>query len=155
MKRNIFRILIELTTLIFLASTPLKLSAEPLMQPRLKKVVFMNQHLEINVESAVSQKERERGLMHRNQLGEKQGMLFVYPKPAPRHVWMKNTLIPLDVLFLAADGRILSVLENLQPCRKDPCPIYNSRVPAMYMLELNSHFFSKNHLKIGQKLRLF
>ena len=137
-------------TLIFLASTAFDLAAEN----RNATMVFIKQQLEISVEIAASRAEREQGLMLRTSLGEKQGMLFVYPDQAPRDLWMKNTLLPLDVLFLADDGRIVSMLSNLQPCKNNPCPIYNSRTSAMYMLELNAHFIKNNRLKIGQRLLL-
>jgi uncharacterized membrane protein (UPF0127 family) len=116
--------------------------------------MFIQQQLEINVEIAANQAERERGLMFRGDLDTKQGMLFVYSNLEQRSVWMKNTLLPLDVLFLDANGRILSMLEDLPPCRKDPCRIYDSNVAAKYMLELNAGFIQQNQLKIGQVLRL-
>jgi len=117
-------------------------------------VHFIEQQLDISVEIAASQSQREQGLMHRTGLGEKQGMLFAYPDQAIRSVWMKNTLLPLDVLFINADGRIVAMLENLQPCRHDPCPIFESKKPAMYMLELNAHFSKIQQLKIDQRLQL-
>lgn len=117
-------------------------------------IIFVEQQLEIGIEIASSKAQRERGLMHRTRLGENQGMLFAYPDQAPRGVWMKNTLLPLDVLFLAGDGSIVAMLNNLQPCPSDPCPIYNSQASARYMLELNAGFITKNNVKIGQPLRL-
>ena len=143
-----------LSALILLAATALDLSAENRKAITLNKVTFVEQQLEISIEIASSKAQRELGLMHRTSLGEKQGMLFVFPNQAPRGVWMKNTLLPLDVLFLSADGRIVSMFDNLQPCPNDPCPIYNSPTPATYMLELNAHFIQNHHLKAGQQLRL-
>ncbi len=81
-------------------------------------------------------------------------MLFVYADQGQRSIWMKNTLLPLDVLFLAEDGSILSMLENLPPCKKNPCAVYDSNAAAKYILELNAGFIEQNQLKIGQKLRL-
>jgi len=108
----------------------------------------------LDVEIADTAPLREYGLMHREHLQENQGMLFVYPDQALRGVWMKNTLLALDILFLSADGTILSMLRNLLPCRQDPCPIYTSGVPAQYMLEVNSGFIDKHGLAIGQTLML-
>ncbi|MDD1622223.1 MAG: DUF192 domain-containing protein, partial [Methylococcaceae bacterium] len=86
--------------------------------------------------------------------GKNHGMLFAYPDQEPRRVWMKNTLLPLDVLFLANDGRIVAMLDNLQPCASDPCPIYNSQVDAMYMLELNAGFIKNHNVEVDQTLQL-
>jgi uncharacterized membrane protein (UPF0127 family) len=83
-----------------------------------------------------------------------QGMLFVYPDQKPRGVWMKNTLLPLDVLFLNHKAEIVAMLPDLQPCRQNPCPIYNSQLPATYMLEVNAGFINNHQLKIGQTLNL-
>jgi len=81
-------------------------------------------------------------------------MLFVHKDQAVRGVWMKNTLIPLDVLFLSDDGKLISLLPNLQPCTKDPCPISTSAGKARYMLEVNAGFIDKHRIKTGQILLL-
>ncbi len=67
------------------------------------------------VELAVSAQERARGLMHRESLPQSQGMLFVYPRPTPVGFWMKNTLIPLDMIFLDEAGRVVKVHHEAQP----------------------------------------
>jgi uncharacterized membrane protein (UPF0127 family) len=123
-------------------------------QLNLGSITFLEQHLDIEVELAVNQAEREQGLMYRTELAEQQGMLFVYPEQAPLDMWMKNTYLHLDVLFLAADGRIVSLLKNLPPCTQEPCKIYNSQLAALYMLELKAGFIDKYQLKTGQLLRL-
>lgn len=129
--------------------------AEPLRADQIVNTpIKLSENLEVSIEIARTRAERERGLMYKTSLGEMQGMLFVYPDEQPRKVWMKNTLIPLDVLFLAADGRIVSVLENLPPCIEEPCQIYNSEISAKYMLEFNADFFNLHNLKIGQQLQL-
>lgn len=144
----------HLNTLILLASVALNVNAEnPKHQPS-NTINLVEQQLEIGVEIADNREEREHGLMNRTSLGDDKGMLFVYPDQAPRRVWMKNTLLPLDVLFLAGDGRIVAMLNNLKPCTSDPCPIFDSEVAAMFMLELNAGFIENNNLKIGQQLRL-
>jgi uncharacterized membrane protein (UPF0127 family) len=137
-----------------LTTVSVELSAEFKPSLPVKKLIFIQQQLEINVEIAATQAERERGLMYRSNLDTNQGMLFVYADLGQRSVWMKNTLLPLDVIFLDADGRILSLLNNLPPCQKDPCPIYDSNTAAKYMVEINTGFIEQNQLKIGQKLRI-
>ncbi len=66
-------------------------------------------------ELASSPDERSRGLMHRTQLGEREGMLFLFPSERQLSFWMKNTLIPLDMIFIKADRKVLGVVENAEP----------------------------------------
>jgi uncharacterized membrane protein (UPF0127 family) len=117
-------------------------------------VQFKNQNLSIEVEIAANQQQRETGLMNRQSLAANKGMLFVYNDQDLRGVWMKNTLLPLDVLFLNHQAEIVAMLPNLQPCRQNPCPIYHSQLPATYMLEVNAGFINNHQLKIGQALGL-
>lgn len=117
-------------------------------------VHFTNQNLSIEVEIAANQQQRETGLMNRQSLPVNKGMLFVYNDQALRGVWMKNTLLPLDVLFLNHKAEIVAMLPDLQPCRQNPCPIYSSQLPATYMLEVNAGFINNHQLKIGQALGL-
>ena len=116
-------------------------------------VVFADQG-RIEIEIADTQDLRALGLMHRTQLAENQGMLFVYPDQAVRGVWMKNTLLPLDALFISADGKIVSILSGLTPCTQELCPIYSSTTEAGYMLEVNAGFVDRHQLKIGQDLMI-
>ena len=117
-------------------------------------IVTYAEHGQIQVEIADTQDLRTQGLMHRTQLAENQGMLFVYPDQAVRGVWMKNTLLSLDVIFLSADGKIVSILNGLTPCKQDPCTIYTSTTNAGYMLEVNAGFAERHQLKVGQNLMI-
>ncbi len=119
-----------------------------------RNVVTFADAYRVEVEIADTEALRQLGLMHRLQLDEDKGMLFVYQNQAIRAVWMKNTLIPLDVLFLSSDGKVLSMLPNLQPCKKDPCPVFTSRGNAQYMLEVTAGFIDKHRIELGQKLFL-
>jgi uncharacterized membrane protein (UPF0127 family) len=67
------------------------------------------------VELATNDAERERGLMYRKELPEGRGMLFDFQHDRPVAFWMRNTYIPLDMIFIRGDGRILSIAENTQP----------------------------------------
>jgi uncharacterized membrane protein (UPF0127 family) len=69
----------------------------------------------VRVELARTDTERERGLMYRNHLDPDAGMLFLFPRPAPLAFWMRNTLIPLDMIFIDQDRRILGIVENAAP----------------------------------------
>jgi len=108
--------------------------------------------VEIDIADTLSQ--RTAGLMFRPVLPENRGMLFVYPEPQSIGVWMKNTLISLDVVFLTAEGVVVDVLPNQQPCVSHPCPIYSSSTPAQYMLELKAGSAEKHKLGVGQEILL-
>jgi len=69
----------------------------------------------VRVELASTGPQRERGLMYRNHLDPDAGMLFLFPEPSPLTFWMKNTLIPLDMIFIAPDRHIVGIVENAEP----------------------------------------
>jgi uncharacterized protein len=119
-----------------------------------RQLTFIDQQRIVYVAIAANESERERGLMFRQELAEDQGMLFIYPDQTRRALWMKNTLLALDVVFLSGDGRITGLLKDIQPCTKDPCRIYDSNVAARYMLELPAGFIDKHTIQVGQKVTL-
>ena len=89
------------------------------------------------VEIANTPETWEHGLMERAALAPNAGMLFIFPDVAPRTFWMMHTLIPLDMLFIAADGRIINIQDSAPPCVPPRrCPTYNSTAPAKYVLEI-------------------
>ena len=90
------------------------------------------------VELAQSQAERSRGLMNRTSLGQDRGMLFIGERTGPISFWMKNTLIPLDIIFLDEQWKVVGLHSNVPPCEADPCPTYPSPAPAMHVLEINA-----------------
>jgi uncharacterized membrane protein (UPF0127 family) len=92
----------------------------------------------IRVELAIDREDQRRGLMFRDAMPEDHGMLFIFPGEAPRSFWMKNTRIPLDIIYVGEDLRVVSVARNARPCAADPCPGYPSAGPAKYVLELNA-----------------
>ena len=77
------------------------------------------------------------------------GMLFVFTTDEPRTFWMKDTLIPLDILFFDAHHRLVTIQADAQPCRSDPCELYPSDAPARYVLELNAGTASRIGAKTG------
>jgi hypothetical protein len=89
-----------------------------------------------DAEIAVTAAERSRGLMKRDALAKDRGMLFVFPEEGQHAFWMKNTLIELDIIFIAADRRVVSIARRAQPCRKDPCDLYRPEGSAAYVLEI-------------------
>ena len=116
-------------------------------------LAFKTSHVKVSshplkVELALSEEQRERGLMYRKQLGHDEGMVFVFDEPAYQSMWMKNTLIPLSVAFLDADGRILNILD-MQPETLDT---HTSAGPARYAIETNIGWFERNKVKAGDKV---
>lgn len=106
------------------------------------------------IEIADNDAAREHGLMGRIQMDADHGMLFVFADDSPRAFWMKNTRIPLDMLFFDADRHLVSVQHNVPPCTTDPCPAYSSGAPARYVLELNGGQASKLGLHTGEELTI-
>jgi len=109
---------------------------------------------DIEVEVVSSQEEQALGLMFRTELAANHGMLFVYNQPAPLSFWMKNTRIPLDILFFDHNLELINVSENTPPCRTPRCPGYPSTAPAQYVLEINAGLSQKWQLVAGEKLIL-
>ena len=95
------------------------------------------------VETALTDAQRMKGLMNRKSLDAQSGMLFVYSYEQQLSFWMKNTLIPLDIAFIAGDGHILNI-ESMQPLDESTV---SSNGKAMYALEMNSGFFEKYETK--------
>lgn len=104
------------------------------------------------VEVADDREEQVRGLMFRNHLPWNAGMLFAYNEEEPQTFTMKNTLIPLDMIFVDSSSKIIDIKENVPPCKQEECPSYPSREPAQYVLEVNAGFVQEKGVKIGDRL---
>ncbi len=107
----------------------------------------------LKVELARTDAARQRGLMNRRTLGARAGMAFLYPQAHRGGFWMKNTLIPLDIAFADAGGKILRIL-TMQPCRRDPCRIYDPKVSYRTALEVNAGSFRRWGVRTGDRLRV-
>lgn len=94
----------------------------------------------VRLEVAADPASRARGLMEREQVPQGTGMVFLYPADVAEAFWMKNTLVPLSIAFVAADGRVVSVAE-MTPCKADPCPSYAPAGPYRYAVELAAGSF--------------
>lgn len=99
------------------------------------KICFENNCF--NIEIAETEKERREGLMYREKLPEGKGMFFDFKKKGIHSIWMKNTLITLDIIWLNQDLEVVHVEQNVSPCIKDPCPVYRNKTPARFVLEVN------------------
>ncbi|MGD0781551.1 MAG: DUF192 domain-containing protein [Candidatus Aminicenantales bacterium] len=106
----------------------------------------------VTAELALTETERARGLMNRETILPDQGMLFVFGEEAVHSFWMKNTLIPLDMLWLGSDRRIIHIERDVPPCKADPCPSYGPQRPASYVLELKGGMAAAFQLKVQDRL---
>ncbi len=93
------------------------------------------------------------GLMYRESLADDKAMLFPYPNSATRHFWMKNTLIPLDIIYIDENLTITDVHHAI-PCTVDPCEIYRSTAPVQYVLELRAGIASEYKIKRGDRVNI-
>jgi uncharacterized membrane protein (UPF0127 family) len=102
------------------------------------------------VELATTEAERERGLMFRKSMAPNAGMLFVYSSEQPVAFWMKNTLIPLDMLFIKANGSIAHIAANAVPEDETPIP---STAPVLAVLEINGGTAAALGIKEGDRVQ--
>ena len=105
----------------------------------------------LQVEIARTRAQREQGLMGRRTLGARAGMVFLYPEPHRGSFWMKDTLIPLDIAFYDGRGRILRIL-TMQPCRRDPCTLYDPNVAFRGALEVRAGSFRRWGVRAGDRI---
>lgn len=105
------------------------------------------------VELAQDEASRARGLMFRDEMEADHGMLFIHDREEPQAYWMKNTKIPLDILYFDNQRRLVSQQRDVPPCTLgDGCPPYPSKGAARYVLELNAGQANRLQLKDGAEL---
>lgn len=80
-------------------------------------------------------------------------MLVLFPNEAPRSFWMKNTLLPLDIIYIGGDRRIVKI-SQAAPCRADPCAGYPSLHPAQYVLEINGGLSEELGIRAGDRVTI-
>ena len=103
---------------------------------------------QIDVQLALTPTEQQTGLMHRKDMAQQEGMLFVFPQPLTQCFWMKNTLLPLTAAFVADDGRIVNLVD-MKPLSLDS---HCSEEPVRFVLEMNQGWFARKNIKAGFKL---
>ena len=102
----------------------------------------------IRAQVAATPEQRATGLMHRREMPQHEGMLFVFEQPSQQCFWMKNTLLPLSIAFIADDGTVVNVREMKPQALDSHC----SDKPVRYVLEMNQGWFAKKGVKPGFKL---
>ena len=105
-----------------------------------------NQIAQVQVELAVSNLQLRQGLMYRKSLPEFRGMLFMFPFESHQTFWMKNTLIPLDLIFIGEDMKVREIIENAAPESEQ---VLSIEQPSRYVLEVNASYSSKHGVKAG------
>jgi uncharacterized membrane protein (UPF0127 family) len=103
----------------------------------------------IDVEVADDENERMQGLMYRESLPEFAGMLFLMGVEEPQSFWMKNTKVPLDIIYVNSDNVIVTICRNTRPYSLDQVL---SEKPALYVVEVNAGFAAKHGIKTGDKI---
>lgn len=103
----------------------------------------------VSVEVVQKEEELIRGLQFRKSLDLDRGMLFVFQKSWPYAFWMKDTLIPLDMIWLDDARKIVHIEHDVLPCTADPCPSYPPKYEALYVLEINAGYAEELGLKLG------
>jgi hypothetical protein len=92
--------------------------------------------------------------MFRESLPPRTGMLFLFSDGGPHRFWMKNTMIPLDMIWLDPEGRVLFISANTPPCKADPCPNYGPETPVSTVLEIAGGMAEREGVKVGSVIRL-
>jgi uncharacterized membrane protein (UPF0127 family) len=107
----------------------------------------------IQLEVAKTPEQQAMGLMYRTNLADNQGMLFKFPSAQPVSFWMKNTLIPLDMIFLQ-NGVIKYIQASAPPCASEPCPTYGPNTPIDTVIELRSGRAAELNLQVGNRVKI-
>ncbi len=121
------------------------------MLPLSAQINVANQVIQLEVARTAAQ--QEIGLMYRTELAKDRGMVFLFDSPRRVGFWMKNTLIPLDMVFLLK-GKVQAISNNAQPCKADPCPIYGSNALVDQVIELRAGRAKELGLKQGDRILL-
>lgn len=126
------------------ASLPAAMPLEPLVIERAD-----GETVHYRVEIADDAESRSAGLMHRHDLPAGYGMLFDYREPRSVQMWMKNTHIPLDMLFIDAEGYIVHIVEHTRPLSRE---IIDSTQPVRAVLEVNAGSSDRRGLRVGDRV---
>ncbi|NMB80533.1 MAG: DUF192 domain-containing protein [Ignavibacteria bacterium] len=117
------------------------------------ELVFTNHNgdtiSKIDIEIADDDQQRELGLMMRRSMNEDNGMLFLFPYETIQAFWMKNTIIPLDILYVNSQNEIVKIYKNTEPYSEKSLP---SEKPAIYVVEVNGGYTDKYGIKEGDKI---
>jgi uncharacterized protein len=120
---------------------------------RRAEVRLPNDHVVV-AEIADTPELQAKGYMFRREVGAGEGMVFLFAEPDIHPFWMKNTLVPLDIIWMDEARTIVHIEANTPPCKSDPCPTYGPMRKTSTVLEVRAGAAAAEGLKIGQKLRI-
>lgn len=115
-------------------------------------VITDDEEYELLVEVVESEEDRQKGLMYRESLCEDCGMLFVFPENTQMGFWMKDCLIPLDIIFITESGVITDIKENFEPCDDTVCESYDPKTEYRYAIEVDAGWTSQHGISIGDRV---
>lgn len=118
--------------------------------PKLPVIKLWLGRQELMAEIAATPRELATGMMHRKEMGENEGMLFILPIPQQASFYMRNTYVPLSVAYIDTEGTILEI-HDLQPLNEEPVPSKSNRVH--FVLETKQGWFDRNQVSIGNVIR--
>ena len=117
------------------------------------ELAFLNTEMDtlraIDIEVSMTNAERAQGLMHRSNMLDTQGMLFIFEREEEQSFWMKNTIISLDILYVNKDKEIVTIYEHTTPFSENPIPSFK---PALYVVEVNAGFCDAFGIKEGDRI---
>jgi len=119
-------------------------------QPRVTILTRSGSEVAFQVEVADTPAKRTMGLQYRKELGADRGMIFLFPSEAPQSFWMKNTPIPLDMIFINRERRIVGIVEQAVPFSLDSRSV---GVPSQFVLEINGGLAKRHGLQAGDNVR--
>ena len=101
------------------------------------------------VEVAFKEDQQARGLQFRKSMAEDEGMIFIFNEERRYSFWMKDTFIPLDMIWLNYAQKVVSIEKNVPPCKEDPCKSYRPKKRAYYVLEINAGLSDQLSINVG------
>lgn len=135
--------------LVFLLLSSVVVSAENAPQHEKLTIETSNGPFDFTIEVADETHERQKGLMHRTEMDPKHGMLFVFDSLQIVTMWMQNTPLSLDMIFVKPDGKVATIASRTTPFSTD---VITSRVPVSHVLEVNAGISTLIGLKVGDRL---
>jgi uncharacterized membrane protein (UPF0127 family) len=154
MTKSSLLVSILLPSLVACGAAPPSVSAPtptPVAGPR----VVLPSGAVYSVEIARTPEETTQGLMYRESLPDRHGMIFTFTDGGVHQFWMKNTMIPLDIIWIETGGKVIFVSANTPPCKADPCPTFGPGTPAPIVLEIAGGLAAKEGVTPGATIRLF
>ncbi|GAB2187134.1 DUF192 domain-containing protein [Roseibium sp. LAB1] len=135
----------------FAGPADLAMAQEPQLNLPVEELVILSGDTEhkFKAEVAATDQQRSMGLMFRNEMPAERGMLFLFEREGDRYFWMKNTPLPLDIIFIDANGAIVSIADNTTPFSEDVIP---SLGPAQFVFEINAGLAEKLDISAGDKV---